>query len=73
MAPEPPRLPWTMPTNTAAPRLNATQIETILDRIVPLIADPADHSFFRGVLAVKFENCSSGQADHASLPDGTHP
>ena len=34
MAPEPPRLPWTMPTNTAAPRLNATQIETILDRMV---------------------------------------
>ena len=49
-------------TNTAAPKLNSMQIETILDRIVPLIAEPADHSFFRGVLAVKFENCTAAQA-----------
>lgn len=45
-----------------APKLTALQIETILDRLVPLLAAPADHGFFRGVLAVKFENCSSAQA-----------
>lgn len=43
-------------------KLNALQIETILDRLVPLIAEPADHGFFRGVIGLKLENCSSGQA-----------
>lgn len=47
---------------TQAPfKLNPLQIETILDRIVPLIAEPADHEFFRGVLAIKAENCTSGE------------
>ena len=46
----------------AATKLNPLQIETILDQVIPLIAEPADHSFFRGVLAVKFENCTSAQA-----------
>lgn len=50
-----------MPTSTPA-KLNGQQIETILDRLVPILADPADHGFFRGVLAVKFENCSSAEA-----------
>lgn len=43
-------------------KLNPEQIENIVDRIVPLIAAPADHEFFRGVLFIKLENCSSGQA-----------
>ncbi len=51
-----------MPSAQTAPKLTALQIETILDRIVPMIAAPADHGFFRGVLAVKFENCTSAQA-----------
>lgn len=45
-----------------AAQLTALQIESILDRLVPLLAAPADHGFFRGVLALKFENCSSAQA-----------
>lgn len=36
--------------NQHAFRLNALQIESIVDRIVPLIAAPADHGFFRGVI-----------------------
>ena len=44
-------------------KLNALQIENILDKIVPLIAEPADHSFFRGVIGLKLESCnSSGEA-----------
>ena len=50
-----------MSTSTPV-KLNGQQIEAILDRLVPLLAAPADHGFFRGVLAVKFENCSSAQA-----------
>lgn len=44
-------------------KLNSLQIENILDKIVPLIAEPADHSFFRGVIGLKLEACkSSGEA-----------
>lgn len=42
-----------------APKLNALQIESILDKLVPLIADEKDHEFFRGVLQIKAEICSS--------------
>ena len=45
-----------------APKLNAEQVKKIIDRIVPMIAEPADHEFFRGVLYVKLENCSSIEA-----------
>ena len=44
---------------TNALKLNALQIETILDMIIPLIAEPADHSFFRGVIGIKLEACNS--------------
>lgn len=44
-----------------ATKLSAEQIENILDRIVPLIAAPADHEFFRGVLAIKAEESTSGE------------
>jgi hypothetical protein len=44
-------------------KLNPAQIEAIVDRVVPLIAAPEDHEFFRGVLFCKLESCkSSGQA-----------
>ena len=46
-------------TNLNALKLNALQIETILDKIVPLIAEPADHGFFRGVIGIKLESCKS--------------
>lgn len=40
-------------------KLNALQIEAIVDKIVPLIAEPADHEFFRGVIGLKLEACRS--------------
>jgi hypothetical protein len=40
---------------------NPLQIETIINKVVPLIAAPEDHEFFRGVLFVKAENSTSGQ------------
>ena len=46
-------------TNRTAEKLNLAQIEEIVDRIVPLIADPADHEFFKGVLFCKLESCGS--------------
>ena len=49
------------PRSLSAP-LTSLQIESILDKVIPLIAEPADHSFFRGVLTIKFESCSSAQA-----------
>lgn len=45
----------------AAFKLNDLQIEAIIDKIVPLIAAPADHEFFRAVLRIKAEESSSGQ------------
>ena len=42
-----------------APKLNPLQIETIINKLVPLIAAPEDHEFFRGVLQIKAENSSS--------------
>jgi hypothetical protein len=44
----------------AAFKLNATQIEAILDKLVPLIAAPQDQEFFRAVLELKAEESSSG-------------
>lgn len=40
-------------------KLTPTQIETILARVVPLIAEPADHSFFRGVIGLRLESCAN--------------
>jgi hypothetical protein len=40
-------------------KLNAMQIENILDKLIPLIAEPADHGFFRGVIGLKLETCIS--------------
>lgn len=45
-------------TNTTV-RLDAQQIENILDRLIPAIADPKDHEFFRGILSLCAENYSS--------------
>lgn len=40
-------------------KLDAAQIERIIDKVVPLIADPQDHEFFRGILFIKAENSTS--------------
>lgn len=39
--------------------LSAAQIKTIVDKLVPLIAAPEDHEFFRGVLTIKAEQSTS--------------
>lgn len=35
------------------------QIENIIDKVVPLIAEEKDHEFFRGVLFCKAQDSSS--------------
>jgi hypothetical protein len=47
-----------------AHKLTPMQIEEIINKLVPLIAAPEDQGFFRGVLQIKAENCSSGQFAH---------
>lgn len=44
---------------TEAVKFNAMQVEAIIDKVVPLVADPADHGFFRGVLFCKADSCGS--------------
>lgn len=44
----------------AAFKLNDMQIEAIIDKLVPVIAAPEDHEFFRAVLRIKAEESSSG-------------
>ena len=47
---------------TTAFKFNDLQIGDIIDKVVPLIAKPEDHEFFRGVLYCKADSCkSSGQ------------
>ena len=41
-------------------KLNGMQIENIIDKLVPLVAAPEDHEFFRGVLRIIAEESSSG-------------
>lgn len=42
-------------------KLDGLQIEAILDKLVPLIAKPEDHGFFRALLEIKAEESTSGQ------------
>ena len=42
-----------------AQKFTAQQIESIIDKVVPLIAEEKDYEFFRGVLFVKAESCNS--------------
>lgn len=42
-------------------KLNALQIETIIDSIVPLISAKEDHDFFKGMLHIVADNSSSAQ------------
>lgn len=47
-------------TNASA-ALNPTQIEQIIDRVVPLVAAPEDREFFKGVLFIKAENSTASE------------
>lgn len=40
-------------------KLDAMQIESILDKLVPMIAKPEDHDFFRAILGIKAEESTS--------------
>lgn len=40
-------------------KFNSAQIEAIIDKVVPLLADKKDYEFFRGVLFIKAESCKS--------------
>ena len=40
-------------------KLSADQIKSILDNLVPKIAEPKDHAVFRFALTVMAEDCSS--------------
>lgn len=40
-------------------KLNAEQIENIVDKVAPLIAEDEDLEFFKGVLFCKLESCAS--------------
>jgi hypothetical protein len=43
----------------AAFKLDAVQIEKIIDDLVPVIAAPEDYEFFRGILTIKAEESSA--------------
>jgi len=43
-------------------KLNAMEIENIIDKIVPLIAEPKDEGLFRFIIGEKLESCTSGEA-----------
>jgi hypothetical protein len=43
----------------SAYHLSTEQIDTILDRLVPQLAAPEDHDFFRAVLRLKAEGMNS--------------
>lgn len=40
-------------------KFDALQIETIIDKVVPIVAAEQDYEFFRGVLFCKAESCTS--------------
>ena len=47
-----------------AHKLNGEQIENILVKLVPIVAAPEDHEFFKGVLSILAEESSSGSFAH---------
>ena len=40
-------------------KFNALQIENIINKVVPIIANEKDHEFFKGILYIKAESCHS--------------
>lgn len=47
-----------------AHKLDAIQIENVVSKLAPLIASQEDQDFFRGVLSIYAEECSSGHFAH---------
>lgn len=47
--------------------LSPMQIEEIVDRIVPMIAAPEDHEFFKGILFCALEDCKSSASAAAFI------
>ncbi len=43
-------------------KLNALEIENILDNLIPLITEQKDSEFFRFVIGEKLESCTSSEA-----------
>jgi len=55
------------------PHFDAKQLENIIERVVPLVAKPEDHEFFRGLLYCHGENSSSAAfAAFIAKPLRTH-
>jgi hypothetical protein len=42
-------------TAVTLPKFDAAQIEAIIDKVLPVVAAPEDHEFFRGVLWLRAE------------------
>jgi len=40
-------------------KFNSMQIESIINSVVPLIAEKKDYGFFKGILHVKADSCKS--------------
>lgn len=40
-------------------KFDSQQLESIIGRVVPLVAEPEDHNYFRGVLYAKADSCES--------------
>ena len=50
-----------MEATMPAIKLDAQQIETIIDKLMPIIAAPDDFGYFRGILRIMAENSTSGE------------
>ena len=48
-----------MSQTSTVEKFNAEQIESIIDRVVPLVAAEEDYPFFRAVLSIKADSCKS--------------
>jgi len=47
--------------NTSSFKFGSQQVESIINKVVPLIAAEKDHEFFKGVLHCKAESCGSSE------------
>lgn len=42
-------------------KLDSMNIEAILDKLIPMIAEPDDHDFFRAIIGIKAEESTSAE------------
>lgn len=61
-----------IPFSLDAFKFDAEQIENIVNKIVPLVAAPEDHEFFRGILKIKASESTSSEFSYfvSQLLDG---